>query len=94
MKYRAVLTPAVRRRWDLIALEQLAEATARLSEQNEELERRAYWAEQSAEMWQQDAEIERERGTAGLTIDGRIVRLDQSIGATIDDDAEYRYCTH
>ncbi|HEY0684712.1 MAG TPA: hypothetical protein VGD45_20415 [Steroidobacter sp.] len=90
MTLTAVLTPSIRRRWDRIALQQLAEAAVVLSEQNEELTYRAREAEACADMWQYTAEIKREHGTAGLTIDGCIVRIDQSVGATIDDDAEYR----
>jgi len=86
----AVLPSRVRRRWDVIALQQLAEAAVVLSEHNEELERRVYWAEQCADSWEREAEIARDGGVAGLTIDGSIVRLDQSVGATIDDDPEYR----
>lgn len=90
MILKAVLTPEIRRRWDRIARQQLIEAAAALAEQNVELERRAYWAEQSEDMWRRDAEIAREGGISGLTIEGTIVRLDQSAGATIDDDPEYR----
>jgi hypothetical protein len=86
----AVLPARIRRRWDAIALQQLAEVASNLSEQNQRLAREADMAYQCAEMWQRTAEIEREHGTVGLTIDGAIVRLDQSPGATIDDDPEYR----
>lgn len=86
----AVIPDRIRRRWDAIALRQLAALATELAEENEKLERRAVWAEDSAWMWEQTAEIERERGTVGLTVDGRVLNLDRNPGATIDDDPEYR----
>lgn len=86
----AVLPARVRRRWDAIALRQLADAANRLHDENEYLAGQLSLVEQCAEMWQRTAEIEREHGTVGLTIDGAIVRIDQTPGATIDDDPEYR----
>lgn len=86
----AVLPDRVRRRWDAIAIRQLAEAAAKLSIENETLQREARWAEDVADMWQRTAEIRQENGTVGLTVHGRIVNLDSGPGATIDDDPEYR----
>lgn len=90
MALTALVPTEILRKWDRIAAVQLCEAASRLAEQNEELERRVYFAEDCADMWQRDAEIAREGGISGLTINGSIVRLDQSVGATIDDDPEYR----
>lgn len=90
MALTAIVPTEILRKWDRIAAVQLCEAAARLVEQNDDLARRAYWAEQSADMWERDAEIARDGGIAGLTIDGRIVQLDKNPGATIDDDREYR----
>lgn len=86
----AVVPARTRRRWDAIALQQLSQAATRLVEENDCLARQVSFAEQCADMWQRTAEIERERGTVGLTLHGTIVRIDQSPGATIDDDPEYR----
>lgn len=86
----AVVPERIRRRWDAIARVQLIEAAHRLAEENEQLAGRVRFAEESADMWQQISDIERDRGSVGLTIDGYVVRLDASTGATIDDDPEYR----
>lgn len=77
-KLIAVLPARIRRRWDAIALQQLAEAAVALAAENDELAARVRWAEESADMWQQIAEIEQERGTVGLTMDGRVVQLERS----------------
>jgi len=72
----AVLPAHIRRRWDTIAIQQLAQRALDLEEQNAELERRAQWAEDSADMWQQISEREREGHTVGLTQDGRVVVIE------------------
>lgn len=86
----AVLPPQIRRRWDAIALQQLAARAHELERENEELASRARWAEDSCDMWQRIAEIHQEGGTVGLTVHGSVVALDSSPGVTIDDDPEYR----
>lgn len=90
MRHIAVIPESIRRKWDRIAREQLCEAALRLSEENEELARRAYWAEESADMWQQISEREREGQEVGLTISGRAVAVGGNPGVSIDDDPEYR----
>jgi len=44
------------KQWDKLALLQLAAAATRLHEENEELARQLSWAEQSAEMWADQAQ--------------------------------------
>lgn len=86
----AVLPARIRKRWNALAALQLAEVAVTLAAQNEQLAKDIYWAEQSAEMWQRVAEIEQERGTVGLMMDGRVVQADRNPGVSIDDDPEYR----
>ncbi len=70
------------RRWDAIAIRQLAQAAVALAEENETLRMRADFAEDCAVMWERTAEAERDGWQIGLTMNGAIT--------TIDDDAEYR----
>lgn len=86
----AILPARIRRRWDAIARQQLIDRALQLDEENAELRSQLRWAEDCAFMYEQEVEVMRERGTVGLTVHGRIVNLDASAGASIDDDPEYR----
>lgn len=70
---RAVLSPTVRRRWDLIAVEQLCERVAALEEENGRLRLEVARAEEVAEHWFQNCQ-ELTADPPGLTLDGRLVR--------------------
>lgn len=86
----AVLPARVRRRWDAIALQQLADRALQLHDENDELRSKLRWAEDCAFMYEQEVDVMREGGRIGMTVHGRIVNIDASPGATIDDDPEYR----
>lgn len=76
---KAVLPAAVRRRWDAIALAQLAERAAQLDAENDELKCRLAHAEQVADdCWQQAMDMqlqlcERTGSEPGITQDGQLV---------------------
>jgi hypothetical protein len=71
----AVLPRSIRVKWDRIAISQLADRAAQLDDENEDLRRRLYWAEDAAEHWQENAmQLANDGGGAGLTIDGMLVR--------------------
>jgi hypothetical protein len=74
---RAVIPARIRRRWDAQALEQLCERLLKLEAENEALRREAAIAEESAEFWRQNAQ-ELAGEPAGLTIEGRLVRLQEA----------------
>lgn len=79
---RAVVPPAILRRWDSIASDQLLEVAdaglARveaLAAECEELRRRLHQAEDAAEFWYQNAhDLASDEGSPGLTVDGHMVR--------------------
>jgi hypothetical protein len=73
-KLQAVLPAAIRRRWDRIALVQLAERAAELAAENAELRERCARAEECADHWAEQAQ-ELAGPEAGLTVGGRFVRL-------------------
>lgn len=74
MSARAVVPARILRRWDAQALEQVCQRLLEIEAENEELRRQAAIADESAEFWRQNAhELAGEE--AGLTITGRLVRL-------------------
>ena len=66
---------AILRRWDAIALSQLAETTARLADERDEAEARAAQAEQWAEDWRDDfiRLCDERQEHPGITQAGRLV---------------------
>ncbi|MEW5833629.1 MAG: hypothetical protein AB1832_01075 [Pseudomonadota bacterium] len=69
----------LQRRFDAEAIEQLRAEVVRLSQENEDLRDRLYWAEQNAESWARDATemhlqlCELHVGKPGITQDGHLV---------------------
>lgn len=51
----AVVPTKILQRWDRIAMLQLTQAAARLSDENDELSERLYRAEETAEFWREQA---------------------------------------
>lgn len=76
-RFFAVVPRKILRRWDELALQQIVERALELEDRNAELESRCRWAEESADMWQQISEREREGHTVGLTQDGQVVIMDE-----------------
>jgi hypothetical protein len=68
---------AILRRWDAVALLQLAEHAARLSDECARAEARAAQAEEWAESWRDDflRLCEEQHARAGITQSGRLVAL-------------------
>lgn len=77
MTLLAILPPAIRRRWDALAIQQIHEALARQYERIEFLEREAsdadYWHEQFLNL--QDQLAESQSGVVGITQSGNLVLL-------------------
>jgi hypothetical protein len=73
LMFRAVVPAHIARRWNAIALQQLADAVPQLDEQIENERRQRFFAEDCADMWQQIDEIRGRGDEAGLTVDGQIV---------------------
>lgn len=73
--FRAVVPQHIARKWNAIALQQLADAASRLDEELTEERRYRYVAEDQAIMWEEVAQIHEGGGEAGLTVDGQIVQM-------------------
>jgi len=71
---RAVVSASMLKRWDRLAAPQLCERVASLAEENEELRQQLSWADECVEHWHDNA-VELAGDNAGLTIDGKLVRL-------------------
>lgn len=86
-RVKAVLTPAALKRWNAIALTQLAEACARLAAENEDLRCRLARAESNADdCWQQAMDMqmqlcEMSGSQPGLTQSGALVVVSVPAGA-------------
>ena len=79
MSARAVVPARILRRWDARALEQVCERLLEVEAENEELRGQLAVADESAEFWRQNAH-ELAGEPAGLTIEGRLVRLEEARG--------------
>jgi hypothetical protein len=72
---RAVVPARIARKWNALALEQLAAAIPQFDEQLDAAQRECRIADDCARMWQDISEI-RERGNeVGMTVDGQIVAV-------------------
>jgi len=74
-RLRAVVPAHIARKWNAIALLQLAEAVPQLDAMLEDLRRDKQFAEDCARMWQDSYDIVLNGGQPGLTPDGQIVRV-------------------
>lgn len=72
---KAVIPPAIRRRWDAIALRQLTERAVALETENDQLRAELGRAEDAADHWFQNCQ-ELTADAPGLTVDGRLVRAE------------------
>jgi hypothetical protein len=70
---RAVVPAHIARKWNAIALQQLADAASRLDEELTEERRYRYIAEGQAIMWDQISQIQQDGNEVGLTVNGEIV---------------------
>lgn len=75
MSLVAVIPPAIRRRWDAIALQQLCERAQELEQRNEELIDECVSAQRVADEWFRNCQ-ELTADAPGLTIDGRLCRAE------------------
>lgn len=71
----AVIPARILKRWDTIALEQLAQRALQLEDENTDLARELRWSEESACMWQDIAQAEQDGRQVGITQDCQVVTL-------------------